>query len=176
MSKHDETERILEQWAEQRPDLDLDPLAIFSRVGRITKQLNRARQQAFESSGLELWEFDVLAVLRRLGSPYRASTSFLVRETKVSSGTMTNRIDRMCGRGLVQRVTDPNDGRGVLVVMTADGLNRVDTALTHLSTAETLLLKGVTASERARLITLLRKLAVSVEVHGDEAVAVNNAE
>ena len=129
MSQHDEVDLILSDWATARPDLDLAPLAVFSRMTRVTRHLDRARAQAFARSGLTAWEFDVLAVLRRGGAPFRQSPKTLVRQTMVSSGTMTNRIDRMASRGLVRRLTDPNDGRGVLVEMTDQGQTLV--ALGH---------------------------------------------
>ena len=163
MKKQDEVDQILMDWGAARPDLDLAPLAIFSRMSRITKHLDRARARAFERSGLASWEFDVLAVLRRGGAPFRQSPKVLVRQTMVSSGTMTNRIDRMANRGLVRRLTDPNDGRGVLVEMTEQGQTLVDAAMTRLSDAEEQLLGGVPRSERERLAALLRRLALSVD-------------
>lgn len=159
----DEVDRILGDWANARPDLDLGPLAVFSRMTRITKHVDRARTDAFARSGLSTWEFDVLAVLRRGGSPYRQSPKRLVQQTLVSSGTMTNRIDRMEERGLVRRLTDPNDGRGVLVEMTEQGQTLVDAAMTRLSDAEERMLGGMPRSERERLATLLRRLALSVD-------------
>ena len=163
MKPEDEVDRILESWSAARPDLDLAPLAVFSRMTRVTKHVDRARVHAFERSGLASWEFDVLAVLRRNGAPFRQSPKVLVQQTLVSSGTMTNRIDRMEKRGLVKRLTDPNDGRGVLVEMTPEGQTLVDAAMTRLSDAEEQLLGGVPRAERERLATLLRKLALSVD-------------
>lgn len=173
MKQQDEVDRILAEWGAARPDLDLAPLTVFSRMTRIAKHLDRARAQAFERSGLSSWEFDVLAVLRRGGAPFRLSPKILVQRTMVSSGTMTNRIDRMVQRELVRRLTDPNDGRGVLVEMTPRGLTLVDAAMTRLSDAEEMLLGGVPRAERERLAVLLRRLALSVDhfgplVAGDE--------
>lgn len=163
MKPEDEVDRILRDWGAARPDLDLAPLAVFSRMTRIAKAVDRARTHAFGRSGLAYWEFDVLAVLRREGAPFRQSPKVLVRHTGVSSGTMTNRIDRMQERGLVRRLTDPNDGRGVLVEMTDQGQTLVDAAMTRLVDAEEQLLGGLPRSERERLATSLRRLALSVE-------------
>lgn len=163
MKHEDEVDRIIADWSNARPDLDLAPLAVFSRLSRIGKHLDRARAHAFERSGLSSWEFDVLAVLRRSGAPYRQSPKTLVQQTMVSSGTMTNRIDRMAERELVRRLTDPNDGRGVLVEMTPLGQTLVDAAMTRLSDAEERLLGGLPRSERDRLAALLRRLAISVD-------------
>lgn len=163
VSDQDEVDSILRDWANARPDLDIAPLAVFSRMTRITKHIDKVRVHAFERSGLTAWEFDVLAVLRRGGAPFRQSPKILVQQTMVSSGTMTNRIDRMEGRGLVQRLTDPNDGRGVLVEMTPQGLTLVDAAMTRLADAEERLIGTMSRTERERLATLLRKLALSVD-------------
>ncbi|QZY51631.1 MarR family winged helix-turn-helix transcriptional regulator [Leucobacter tenebrionis] len=163
MKQEDEVDRIIAAWERERPDLDLAPLTVFSRLWRIAKHVERARAHAFERSGLASWEFDVLSVLRRSGSPFTQSPKVLVQQTMVSSGTMTNRIDRMVERGLVRRLTDPNDGRGVLVEMTPHGLTLVDAAMTRLSDAEEHLLGGLARSERDRLSVLLRRLAASVD-------------
>ncbi len=163
MKHEDEVDRILAEWHAARPDLDLAPLAVFSRLSRIAKHLDRVRAHAFERSGLTSWEFDVLAVLRRGGEPYQQSPKVLVQQTMVSSGTMTNRIDRMTQRGLVRRLTDPNDGRGVLVEMMPLGQTLVDAAMTRLSDAEERLLGTMPRSERDRLANLLRRLALSVD-------------
>ncbi|MGR4009091.1 MarR family transcriptional regulator [Leucobacter sp. 1207-22] len=163
MHAQDEVSGIIRAWTDARPDLDFGPLAVFSRLSRVAKHLDRARAQAFERSGLSSWEFDVLSVLRRSGAPFRQSPKLLVRATMVSSGTMTNRIDRMAERGLVRRLTDPNDGRGVLVEMTTDGLALVDAAMTRLTDAEERMLGGVSRGERERLAALLRKLGQSID-------------
>ena len=153
----------MREWAAARPDLDIAPLAVFSRMTRITKHIDRVRVQAFDRSGLTAWEFDVLAVLRRGGAPYRQSPKVLVKQTMVSSGTMTNRIDRMVERELVRRLTDPNDGRGVLVEMSEQVQTLVDAAMTRLADAEERLIGGMPRAERERLATLLRHLAISVD-------------
>ena len=163
MNEQDEVDRILGEWAAARPDLDIAPLAVFSRMTRITKHLDRARVHAFERSGLAGRLFDALAVLRRRGGTYGHGPKTLVQQTMVSSGTMTNRIDRMVERDLVRRLTDPNDGRGVLVEMTAQGQTLVDAAMTRLADAEERLIGGLPRAERDRLAALLRKLALSVD-------------
>ncbi|WGD38173.1 MarR family transcriptional regulator [Lysinibacter sp. HNR] len=163
MTGDDEVDRIVDAWTEARPDLDFSPLHVLSRVTRIAKHFNRIRQTAFSRSDLESWEFDVLAALRREGPPFALSPKRLVSATMVSSGTMTNRIDRMAERDLVTRLTDPNDGRGVLVKMTTAGLTRVDAAITRLVDAEESLLAGLSSTEQARLGTLLRKLRNSFD-------------
>ncbi|MCI2959360.1 MarR family transcriptional regulator [Agromyces atrinae] len=163
MAAHDEVDRIVDDWERERPDLDFSPLQVLSRVARLTKHLDRARRTAFARSELESWEFDVLSALRRAGSPYRLSPKALLQQTLVSSGTMTNRIDRLVERGLVTRQTDPNDGRGILVVMSQPGLTRVDAAITRLVDAEAELLSTLPLADRTRLAALLRKLSLDFD-------------
>jgi DNA-binding MarR family transcriptional regulator len=163
MPSSDEVDRIVEDWSRERPDLDFAPLQVLSRVGRLTRHLDRARRQAFAASGLEPWEFDVLAALRRAGAPYQLSPKALLQQTLVSSGTMTNRIDRLVERRLVERRTDPHDGRGVLVVMTGRGTEAVDDAISELLAGEAELLEGLSKGDQERLAALLRKLSLDFD-------------
>ncbi|GAB3037502.1 MarR family transcriptional regulator TamR [Parafrigoribacterium mesophilum] len=163
MPPRDEVDRIVDAWLRERPDLDFSPLQVLSRVGRLAKHLDRARRAAFTASGLDSWEFDVLSALRRAGSPYQLSPKALLQQTLVSSGTMTNRIDRLVERGLVERRGDPNDGRGILVTMTATGQTRVDAAISQLLEAEAELLNNLSVPDRERIATLLRKLSLDFD-------------
>ena len=159
----DEVDRIVEDWSRERPDVDFAPMHVLSRVGRLSRHLDRARRQAFAASGLEPWEFDVLAALRRAGAPYQLSPKALLQQTLVSSGTMTNRIDRLVERRLVERRTDPHDGRGVLVVMTGRGTEAVDDAISELLAGEAELLEGLSKADQERLAGLLRKLSLDFD-------------
>jgi DNA-binding MarR family transcriptional regulator len=163
MPASDEVDRIVEAWSRERPDLDFSPLQVLSRVGRLSRHLDRARRAAFELADLESWEFDVLSALRRAGAPYQLSPKALLQQTLVSSGTMTNRIDRLVQRGLVERRTDPNDGRGILVLMTPLGVERVDNAIAGLVADEARLLSGLSAGEQERVAALLRKLSLDFD-------------
>ncbi|GAA5145675.1 MarR family transcriptional regulator TamR [Nocardioides marinquilinus] len=156
----DEVDELLEAWARERDDLDLEPVAVFSRISRLARHLDLARREAFSAHGIESWEFDVLAALRRAGSPYELSPGRLLRETLVTSGTMTNRVDRLAGRGLVERSPDPGDRRGVIVRLTAEGKQAVDGAFEALLDAERALLADLPGRDRARLAVLLRTLLV----------------
>jgi len=160
----DEVDRIVAAWNTQRPDLDFSPLEVLSRVDRLSRLLDRARRDVFRRSDLETWEWDVLSALRREGSPFQLSPKQLLQQTLVSSGTMTNRIDRLVGRRLVRREADPDDGRSVLVTLTDDGRVRVDAAITRLVDAEATLLSALSRADRERLAALLRKLSLSVDV------------
>jgi DNA-binding MarR family transcriptional regulator len=163
MPEHDEVDRIVDAWRRERPDLDFAPLQVLSRVGRLARHLERARRSAFAASDLESWEFDVLSALRRAGAPYQLSPKALLQQTLVSSGTMTNRIDRLVERELVERRTDPHDGRGILVLMTTAGRDRVDTAIAELLAAESELLEALPRTDQERLAALLRKLSLDFD-------------
>lgn len=154
----DEVDDVVSAWARERGDLALDPMHIWSRIDRLSGILAGHRKRAFTDHAIEGWEFDVLAALRRAGRPYRLSPGQLLRETHVTSGTMTNRVDRLAARGLVRRDPDPDDGRGALVTLTPAGLALVDAALGKLLAVEESLLGDWPADDRARLADYLRRL------------------
>ncbi len=159
----DEVDRLVEAWGRERPDLDLGPMEVLSRVSRLDHHLDVARRAAFAEHGVEPWEFDVLAALRRAGAPYELSPGRLLRETLVTSGTMTNRVDRLVARSLVARLPDPHDRRGVLVRLTDTGRETVDGAFAGLLEHERRLLAALSPAELRQLAGLMRRLAVSVE-------------
>jgi DNA-binding MarR family transcriptional regulator len=156
----DEVDAVVEAWSRERPDLDVAPMQVLSRVTRLARHLDRQRAAAFAAHGLETWEFDVLAALRRAGAPNQLSPGQLVRQTMVTSGTMTNRVDRLAARGLVQRDLHPGDKRGVLVRLTDAGRAAVDAALADLLRAEQQVLAGLAADDQDRLARTLRRLLV----------------
>jgi DNA-binding MarR family transcriptional regulator len=154
----DEVDTIVEAWRRERPDLDLAPMEVLSRISRLARHLDRLRANAFSAHDLESWEFDVLAALRRTGPPYRLSPGQLLRETLVTSGTMTNRVDRLVERGLVTRQDHPNDRRGVLVELTDAGRDAVDAALAELIAAERQIMAALDVAEHDQLTRSLRLL------------------
>jgi DNA-binding MarR family transcriptional regulator len=166
MALSDEVDDLVSQWQAQRPDLDVGPLHVLSRVTRLARHLDIARRSAFASHELETWEFDVLSALRRVGPPFQLTPGALLRATLVTSGTMTNRIDRLTEAGLVRREPDPRDRRGVLVTLTQDGKGRVDAALEDLLRNERKLLAGLDDSQREHLSALLRTLLVPLDAEG----------
>lgn len=163
MDSEDEVDRLVAAWHRERPDLDVAPMHILSRVTRLAHHLDRARRQAFSAHQLENWEFDVLSALRRSGAPYERSPGQLLKETMVTSGTMTNRIDRLESKGLVERLPDHGDRRGIRVRLTARGLARVDSALSGLLEHERALLSELSDLDRRQLGALLRKLAARID-------------
>jgi DNA-binding MarR family transcriptional regulator len=164
----DEVDRLVAAWERERPDLDVAPLQVLSRITRLARHLDRARSAAFSAHHLETWEFDVLAALRRAGSPYVLSPGRLLGRTLVTSGTMTNRVDRLAASGLVEREPDPSDRRGVHVRLTPAGKDRVDGAMADLLEHERRILDVLTPTQRERLADLLRTL---VQPFDDDAEA-----
>ena len=156
----DDVDRIVSAWRRERPDLDVSPLEVISRVSRLARRLDRARGTAFAEHDLDGWEFDVLSALRRAGTPYELSPGQLVTETLVTSGTMTNRVDRLTARGLVQRLPDPRDRRGVIVRLTPAGRATVDDAFAGLLAREHDLLAELDTADRHELASLLRRLVL----------------
>jgi DNA-binding MarR family transcriptional regulator len=154
----DEVDDLVAAWRAQRPDLDVEPLEVLSRISRLARHLDIARRGAFADHELESWEFDVLSALRRQGPPFQLTPGGLLRATLVTSGTMTNRIDRLAQADLVRREPDPRDKRGVLVTLTDRGLARVDAALEDLLGREEALLAGLDDGERQQLADLMRIL------------------
>ena len=154
----DEVDGLVAAWRRERPDLDLAPMEVLSRVTRLAYRVDRHRAEAFGAHGLEAYEFDVLAALRRSGEPFSLSPGQLVRETLVTSGTMTNRVDRLAARGLVEREDHPDDRRGVLVRLTDAGRAKVDAALADLLAAERTILASVSGPDQDQLVAILRRL------------------
>lgn len=154
----DEVDELISAWLRELPDLDVAPMQVMSRLHRLAKHFERVRRAAFAAHDLEPWEFDVLAALRRSGPPYRLSPGRLLKETMVTSGTMTNRVDRLSARGLVDRDQHPQDRRGVLVQLTPRGQEAVDAALTDLLVAERELLNALSGVEQAQVAGALRVL------------------
>jgi len=159
----DEVDRIAQAWRREQPDLDLAPLLVLSRVTRLARHLDRDRRAAFAAHDLDLGEFDVLAALRRGGTPYEASPGALAAATMVTSGTMTTRLDKLESRGLVRRRTDPDDGRAVIVRLTDPGRLAVDAALAGLLERERAMLAGLDAADQRHLAALLRRLLAPLD-------------
>jgi DNA-binding MarR family transcriptional regulator len=163
----DEVDDLVARWQAERPDLDVAPMQVMSRLSRLARHLDRARRAAFAAGDLEPWEFDVLSALRRQGAPYQLSPGALLRATLVTSGTMTNRIDRLAAAGLVSRHRDPQDKRGVLVALTERGKNAADAALAGLVARERELLTGLDPAQQAELAGLLRLLLAPFDAQPD---------
>ncbi|WP_051992272.1 MarR family winged helix-turn-helix transcriptional regulator [Mobilicoccus pelagius] len=164
-SPGDEVDRIVAAWGRELPELDVAPMQVLSRVTRLARHLERARAESFSAHGLEGWEFDVLSALRRAGDPYELSPGTLVQQTLSTSGTTTNRIDRLAARGLVERRPDPTDRRSVKVRLLPPGADAVDGAMRTLVTHEETMLSGFDADGRRALADSLRRLLLPLDTH-----------
>ncbi|GAA3667856.1 MarR family winged helix-turn-helix transcriptional regulator [Microbacterium marinilacus] len=157
--RDDEVDLLIDAWSRRLPDVDLTPLDVMSRLRRAAGRLARLRSAAFRSAGLEAWEFDVLAALRREEPPHELSPAQLVSATMIGSAAMTNRIDKLVARELVDRRPHPRDGRAVLVRLRAEGIERADAAMTTLAWREAEELGALSRADQATLARLLRPLA-----------------
>ncbi|GHC71105.1 MarR family transcriptional regulator [Nocardiopsis terrae] len=163
---NDAVDLFLAQWARERPDLDTSPMGVVGRTNRLQQILGRGVSELLTEYDLERWEFDVLATLRRSGAPYQLTAKELVRMMMVGSAAMTNRVDRLVRRELVQRQADPASRRRVLVSLTGGGLDLVNRVVEGHVANEARLLEGLDTAERDQLAALMRKLLLSL---GDTA-------
>src|SRR3989449_3547093 len=157
----DEIDRIVEQWNQVRPDLDVSPTHSLQRITRLSLLQAASFARVFARRGISFGEYLVLAALRRASPPYRMNPTRLFNSIILSSGAMTNRLDRLEAMGLVERQPDPADRRGRLVALTDRGRELVDTAAVDHLENEQRLLGALDAREREQLARLLRKLLLS---------------
>jgi DNA-binding MarR family transcriptional regulator len=162
-TERDAVDAILDQWAAERPDVDVSAIAVIGRISRLEKKLAIELARVFATHGLEGWEYDVLATLRRAGSPFELTVGELLDSMMLASGTISHRIDRLEGRGLVERRADKSDGRVVRVRLTRAGRTLVDRAVVDHAANETRLLSGLSVREREQLAGLLRRLYVTLD-------------
>lgn len=159
----DAVDLITEHWGIQRPDVDVSPMEIVGRITRLSRILEQDLKRFFAGHGMEFWEFDVLATLRRSGGDTGLTAGALNRAAMVTSGAITNRIDRLEAKNLVRRVPSPDDRRSVFVQLTAEGRELVDHVLPLHVENEQRLLASLGAEDRAQLANLLRTLAVGLD-------------
>ncbi|EQA45277.1 MarR family protein [Leptospira broomii serovar Hurstbridge str. 5399] len=162
--KTDHVDTIRAQWNRERPDLDVDAIALIGRVHRLSQIIfTDVHKPIFDKHGLTYQDFDVLAALLRSGKPYRKSPGELLSTLMITSGTMTNRIDRLESSGLVVRDLDPDDRRGVLIRLTHQGKEAISRAIQEHVKSETDLLTVLTEKEKGELSRLLKKLLLKLE-------------
>jgi DNA-binding MarR family transcriptional regulator len=158
----DAVDRILDQWRRERPDLDCSPMGIIGRISQLQREVYMAQRATFARHGLDVPSFDVLAALRRAGPPYQLTPTALMRTALVTSGAITQRLDRLEERGLITRERSRDDGRAVVVSLTDEGRQALDAALPdHLDT-ESKLLDGLSDDDREQLARLLRRFLVTL--------------
>lgn len=159
----DQVDRILAQWRAERPDLDVGPMGTLGRMSRLVRHLREGMDQVFAAHGLNRASFDVLATLRRSGPPFALSPSELIEWTMVTSGTMTNRIDRLEAAGLVERRRNPDDKRGFLIGLTDKGHALIEEAVTEHVANQRRLTAALSDDERAALDALIAKWLAAFE-------------
>ena len=161
--KQDHVDFIQAQWARERPDIDTSPMGVVGRISRISRHLDQLLQKNYSRFDLNGGEFDVLATLRRSGPPYQLTPTHLFNALMLSSGAMTNRLDRLENVGLIKRAPNPKDRRGILVTLTAQGVELMDRAYPAHIANEQQMLTSLTKAEQDALTGLLRKMLLSFE-------------
>jgi DNA-binding MarR family transcriptional regulator len=161
--KSDSIESLLAEWRRERPDLDPSPFGVVGRIWRLSATMLSDAETWLAPIGLTFESFSLIVTLRRSGPPYELNPTAFYRESLLSSGAITNRIDRVEAQGLVKRLPDPNDRRGTIVRLTPKGRALADRAIKLHFTALTAALSEIDRSERAQLAKLLAKLLMSVE-------------
>ncbi len=153
----DEVDKITAQWNRERPDLDVAPMALLGRIGRLREAISKQHEQVFSSFGLNGAGFDVLATLRRSGAPYSLSPGELMAQMMITSGTATNRIDQLAKAGLVTRAQNPEDKRGMIVTLTPEGLALIELAVVAHVENQQKMVSALTEKEREDLNALLKR-------------------
>ncbi len=159
----DRIDKITQQWERERPDLDISPMGLIGRLGNIAHHLTREMEKVFAQFDLNRSSFDVLATLRRSGSPYTLSPSEMLATLMVTSGTMTNRIDQLEKVGYVTRHVNPEDGRGFLVSLTPEGLTLIDRVIEAHTQNQARLVANLSKEQQQSLNQLLRTFLTSFE-------------
>jgi DNA-binding MarR family transcriptional regulator len=159
----DIVDEVVQQWRTERPDLDAMPLAVVGRILRLAGHLEQRANEVLKPFDLAVWAFDVLGTLRRSGPPYAMTPSQLIRSTMLSSGAMTNRVDRLEEMGFVERRRSSEDRRSLQVCLTAKGLKLVDEAAPVRLQEAKHALRGISVQDRKILADLLRKMMLGLE-------------
>ena len=150
-----------DDWRRQRPDLDSEPMGIVLRINALAKLLGDQASGRLEEFDLQWWQYDVLSALRRKGKPFTMAATELADAGMLTSGAMTNRIDRLEQEGLVRRLPDPADGRRVLVQLTDKGLALIDFAAAARFEVATAALDSLDLEQRRQLGDLLRHVLLA---------------
>ena len=162
----DHVDKIVMQWQQERPELDVGPMAVIGRFKRLNTVLTENLARVYSTHGLNAASFDVLATLRRSGKPYALSPSALIEWTMVTSGTMTNRLDRLEGQGLIERRPNPEDGRGSVVGLSKAGFKLIDQVVTEHVANQHRIMSGLSSASLEQLNTNLKTWLSALE-HDD---------
>ncbi|MGW7273183.1 MarR family winged helix-turn-helix transcriptional regulator [Streptomyces sp. NPDC054864] len=161
----DAIDELRAQWHRERPDMDaagLDAMALVGRIKRADHLLSKGMKPIFAEHGLEFPEFDVLATLRRVGAPHELTAGGLLKTAMVTSGAITNRLDKLERKGMIERHPDPSDRRAIRVRLTEAGRELVDRAVVDHVANEERMLAPLSAADRRALDGALRRLLVSL--------------
>ena len=161
LTERDAVDLITNQWTAVRPDLDVTPIEIVGRVSRLSRLIDRRLGTNFAEFGIDDWMYDVLATLYRTGEPYELSAGELVGQTMVTTGAITNRIDRLEQRGLVERAS-ADDRRKVIVRLTRQGLDVVEEVVVDHMATERQILADLSPRQQHDLAHLLRKTLLAL--------------
>lgn len=156
--------RIVEQWREQRPDLDPGPLLVVGRIQRLAQLMDTALRPTFARAGLGQGDFDILAALRRAGPEHSRTAGELSGALMVTSGGLTKQVDRLAAKGLVSREVGPDDARVRRVGLTAAGVRLVDELIEVHLDCERRLLAALSPDQLTALADTLSLLAEQLEV------------
>lgn len=159
----DRVDRIEVAWRRERPDIDVNSVGIITRIWRVGRHLERHRKDHLEALGTDRVTLDVLATLRQSGPPYRLTAGELTHSALITSGGVSQRLDKLERAGLITRQTHPEDRRRVEVQLTASGVELVDSVVVDVVEHETKLLARLSPDEQAQLRRLLRKLLAEFE-------------
>ncbi|OEE20047.1 transcriptional regulator [Vibrio cyclitrophicus ZF205] len=152
----DAIDRVVEQWAKEKPELETEPMAMMGRIMRIAKYMETQVAELHKKYDMKLGEFDVLATLRRSGKPYRLTPSELIGSMMLTSGAMTNRLDKLEAKELISREHSKEDRRSVSVQLTKDGLILIDQMMTEHVETQKKLVKSLSASQKKNTNQLLK--------------------
>jgi DNA-binding MarR family transcriptional regulator len=158
----DGVDRILQQWARERPDLDTQAMGVFGRIYRIAKAAGDAVAESYSRFGITRADFDVLATLRRSGEPFTLTPTALSSALMLTSGGMTGRLDRLEKAGLLERSADPTDRRGTLVTLSPKGRELIDDAVVAGLRRQQELLSSLPEAKRRQLDALLHQVLAAV--------------
>lgn len=173
VSQHlpDAVDAILDQWAQARPDLDASPMGPIGRIKRCAALVEQRLESCLAEFDLSLWEFDMLATLRRAGAPYRLSPTELFSTLMVTSGTMTHRLKSLEAKGWIERVPNAQDARSMLVQLTSKGRTLIDRAIEAHIDNERQILSALPAAALAELDTRLSELLLSLDAPTNRAAS-----
>lgn len=152
----DAVDRVVAQWAKEKPDLETEPMAMMGRMMRLAKYLETQVAEVHKKYDLKMGEFDVLATLRRSGAPYQLTPSELIDSMMLTSGAMTNRLDKLESKGYISRTHSKEDRRSVSVKLTSAGLLLIDKLIEEHVNVQQNLVQSLSKPQKRNMNQLLK--------------------